>query len=109
MSGIAGDQSASCGFPKVFRPSLSQVLARHRDQPAEETMRIEAVSKNNPADLNVALEKPVEAGLEILRYSTLDQMVSRVRLQVNTEILAGVRARMSEIEPPGPCRQLAEK
>ncbi|MFC5154991.1 DUF4158 domain-containing protein [Streptomyces amakusaensis] len=47
---------------------------------AEETMRIEAASKNNPADLiNIALEKLVEAGLEIPRFSTLDAMASTVR------------------------------
>ncbi|MGP3684602.1 DUF4158 domain-containing protein [Streptomyces sp. IBSNAI002] len=41
----------------------------------EETMRIEAASKNSPADLiNIALEKLVEAGMEIPRHSTLDTM-----------------------------------
>jgi hypothetical protein len=51
---------------------------------AEETMRIEAASKNNPADLiNIALEKLVEAGLKIPRFSTLDAMASTVRGQVN--------------------------
>jgi TnpA family transposase len=66
---------------------------------AEETMRIEAASKNNPADLiNIALEKLVEAGLEIPRFSTLDAMASTVRGQVNEEILAGIRSRMSEEE-----------
>ncbi|MFJ4897005.1 MULTISPECIES: DUF4158 domain-containing protein [unclassified Streptomyces] len=58
---------------------------------AEETMRVEAASRNNPADLiNIALEKLVEARLEIPRYSTLDAMASRVRARVNEEILAGV-------------------
>ncbi|MEU7377571.1 Tn3 family transposase [Streptomyces albidoflavus] len=63
---------------------------------AEETMRVEAASKNNPADLiNIALEKLVEAGLEIPRFSTLDAMASTVRGQVNEEILAGIRGRMT--------------
>ncbi|WP_406356922.1 Tn3 family transposase [Streptomyces sp. NBC_01635] len=63
---------------------------------AEETMRIEAASKNNPADLiNIALEKLVEAGLEIPRFSTLDAMASTVRGEVNEEILAGIRERMT--------------
>ncbi|MEV6957235.1 Tn3 family transposase [Streptomyces sp. NPDC051183] len=66
---------------------------------AEETMRIEAASKNNPADLiNIALEKLVEAGLEIPRFSTLDAMASTVRAQVNEEILAGIRGRMTAEE-----------
>ncbi|MBV9022218.1 MAG: DUF4158 domain-containing protein [Streptomycetaceae bacterium] len=66
---------------------------------AEETMRVEAASKNNPADLiNIALEKLVEAGLEIPRFSTLDAMASTVRGQVNEEILADIRSRMTEEE-----------
>ncbi|MFB7512990.1 Tn3 family transposase [Streptomyces sp. NPDC056144] len=66
---------------------------------AEETMRIGAASKNNPADLiNIALEKLVEAGLEIPSFSTLDAMASTVRARVNEEILAGIRERMTEDE-----------
>jgi hypothetical protein len=69
---------------------------------AEETMRIEAASKNNPADLiNIALEKLVEAGLEIPRFSTLDAMASTVRARVNEEILGGIRERMTEDERRG--------
>ncbi|MEU6406528.1 DUF4158 domain-containing protein [Streptomyces sp. NPDC046985] len=63
---------------------------------AEETMRVAAASKNNPADLvNISLEKLVEANLEITRFSTLDAMASTVRGQVSGEILAGVRGRMT--------------
>ncbi|MCA2229756.1 DUF4158 domain-containing protein [Nonomuraea aurantiaca] len=48
---------------------------------AEETIRDEAASKNNPADLiNVALEKLVEAGYELPAFSTLDAMASNVRV-----------------------------
>jgi len=66
---------------------------------AEETMRVAAGSKNNPADLiNIALEKLVEANLEIPRFSTLDAMASTVRGQVNEEILAGIRGRMTAEE-----------
>ncbi|MFE5588014.1 Tn3 family transposase [Kitasatospora sp. NPDC056531] len=69
---------------------------------AEEAMRIGAASKNNPADLiNIALEKLVEAGLEIPRFSTLDAMASTVRARVNEEILAGIRERMTEDERHG--------
>ncbi|MGW0672353.1 Tn3 family transposase [Streptomyces sp. NPDC002746] len=41
------------------------------------------------------MEKLVEAGLEIPRFSTLDAMTSTVRGQVNEEILAGIRGRMT--------------
>ncbi|MEU0632244.1 Tn3 family transposase, partial [Streptomyces sp. NPDC005989] len=46
----------------------------------------------------IALEKLVEAGLEIPRFSTLDAMASTVRARVNEEILAGIRERMTEDE-----------
>lgn len=47
---------------------------------AWEAIRSEAASKNNPADLiNVALEKLVEAGLELPAFSTPDHMASTVR------------------------------
>lgn len=50
---------------------------------AEEAMRLAAAAKNHPADLiNIALEKLVEAGLEIPRFSTLDAMASTVRGEV---------------------------
>jgi hypothetical protein len=66
---------------------------------ARETIRAEAGSKNNPADLiNVALEKLVEAGLELPAYSTLDHMASTVRAEVNTAICAGIWERTSEAE-----------
>ncbi|WAX81997.1 DUF4158 domain-containing protein [Streptomyces sp. KMM 9044] len=67
---------------------------------AGDTMRVAAASsKNNPADLiDIALEKLVEANLEIPRFSTLDAMASTVRGQVNEEILAGIRGRTAEEE-----------
>ena len=69
---------------------------------ARETIRAEAGSKNNPADLiNVALEKLVEAGLELPAYSTLDHMASTVRAEVNTAICAGIWERTSEAERSG--------
>ncbi len=64
---------------------------------ARETIRAEAESKNNPADLiNVALEKLVEAGLELPSYSTLDHMASTVRAEANTAICAGIWERTGE-------------
>ncbi|MFH9981131.1 DUF4158 domain-containing protein [Streptomyces sp. NPDC017179] len=44
---------------------------------AEQSMRKEAAAKNRPADLiNIALEKVVEAGLELPGFSTFDKMAS---------------------------------
>jgi TnpA family transposase len=63
---------------------------------AEEAIRVEAASKNRPADLiNVALERVVAAGLELPAFSTLDAMASRVRGEVNTSICTGIHDRMS--------------
>ncbi|MEU5345883.1 MULTISPECIES: hypothetical protein [unclassified Streptomyces] len=46
---------------------------------------MEAASKNRPADLiNVALEKVVEAGLELPAFSTLDAMSSKVNVPRST-------------------------
>lgn len=57
---------------------------------------MEAASKNRPADLiNVALEKVVEAGLEVSAFSTLDAMASKVRVEVNASICAGIHNRMT--------------
>ncbi|MGH9223842.1 MAG: DUF4158 domain-containing protein [Acidimicrobiales bacterium] len=62
---------------------------------AAEAIRSAAASKNNPADLiNVALEMLVKASLELPAYSTLDEMASRIRREVNTAIFDGVVARM---------------
>jgi TnpA family transposase len=74
---------------------------------ARETIRAEAESKNNPADLiNVALEKLVEAGLELPAFSTLDHMASTVRAEVNTEICTGIWERMGEGQRAGLLRLL---
>ena len=60
-------------------------------------IRAEAESKNNPADLiNVALEKPVESGLELPAFSTLDQLASTVRAEVNATICDGIWERAGE-------------
>ncbi|MFD3488789.1 hypothetical protein [Streptomyces sp. NPDC058665] len=45
---------------------------------AAEQSGSEAVSKNRPADLiNIALEKVVEAGLELPGFTTLDALAAR--------------------------------
>lgn len=71
---------------------------------AEESIRKEATSKNRPADLiNIALEKVVEAGLELPAFSTFDSMASTVRKEVNASICAGIHDRMSAPERAGCC------
>ncbi|WP_331743556.1 DUF4158 domain-containing protein (plasmid) [Streptomyces sp. NBC_00873] len=46
----------------------------------ERSIRKEAAAKNRPADLiNIALEKVVEAGLELPGFSTFDKMASKIR------------------------------
>jgi hypothetical protein len=74
---------------------------------ARETIRVEAESKNNPADLiNVALEKLVEAGVELPAFSTLDHMASTVRAEVNAGICAGIWERIGEGHRAGLLRLL---
>ena len=51
--------------------------------------------RNHPPDLiNVALERIVEASLELPAYSTLDEMAAAIRTEVNEAIFAGITARM---------------
>ncbi|MFJ9434537.1 Tn3 family transposase [Streptomyces sp. NPDC101490] len=77
---------------------------------AEESIRKEAASKNRPADLiNIALEKVVEAGLELPAFSTFDAMASTVRKEVNASICAGIHERMSAPERAGVLRLLEER
>jgi hypothetical protein len=48
-------------------------------QIAEQSIRKEAAAKNRPADLiNIALEKVVEAGLELPGFSTFDKLASKI-------------------------------
>ncbi|MFJ2868280.1 Tn3 family transposase [Kitasatospora sp. NPDC087314] len=69
---------------------------------AEEAIRAEAASKNNPADLiNVALEQLVQRGLELPAFSTLDRMAMRIRTEVNTDIFALVHRRIGAEERAG--------
>jgi hypothetical protein len=51
--------------------------------------------RNHPPDLiNVALERIIEASLELPAYSTLDDMATTIRAEVNEAIFAGITARM---------------
>ena len=66
---------------------------------AEAAIRGAALVKNHPPDLiNVALEELVRAGCELPAFSTVDDIASRIRLEVNREIFAGIWERMSEID-----------
>ncbi|TDU73477.1 DUF4158 domain-containing protein [Streptomyces sp. KS 21] len=78
------------------RTGLSYDKARAR-KIAEAVMRSEAVSKNRPADLiNIALEKVVEAGLELPGFTTLDALAAKVRTEVNAAICMGIYDQLSE-------------
>ncbi|MDO0930412.1 hypothetical protein QQY66_01370 [Streptomyces sp. DG2A-72] len=69
---------------------------------AAEAVRGGAAAKNRPADLiNVALEKVVEAGLELPAFSTFDTMAAKIRTEVNTSVCAGIHDRMSAAERAG--------
>ena len=62
---------------------------------AEAAIREAAQVRNHPPDLiNVALERIIEASLELPAYSTLDEMATTVRAEVNEAIFAGITARM---------------
>ena len=62
---------------------------------AEAAIREAALVKNHPPDLiNVALERLVEASLELPGFSTLDEMAATIRAEVNAGIFAGIVPRM---------------
>lgn len=64
---------------------------------AAEAIREAARSKNYPPDLiNVALDRLVEASLELPGFTTLDEMAAHIRTEVNAEIFAQVNDRMGE-------------
>jgi len=66
---------------------------------AAEAIREAAEVKNNPPDLiNVALELLVKESLELPGYSTLDELATRIRHEVNTQLFARIVGRMAETE-----------
>jgi len=74
----------------VFDPPAAEQLARQVISEA-------ALSKDNPADLiNVALEQLVAHRFELPGYTTLDELATAVRREVNDGIYATVYARISE-------------
>ena len=69
---------------------------------AEAAIREAAQVRNHPPDLiNVALERTIEASLELPAYSTLDEMASTIRTEVNEAIFAGIVARMGPEDGSG--------
>jgi len=58
-------------------------------------IRAAALVKNHPPDLiNVALERLVEASLELPAFSTLDELATAIRAEVNAGIFARIVERM---------------
>lgn len=91
------------------RTGLSYDKARAR-KIAEAVMRGEAVSKNRPADLiNIALEKVVEAGLELPGFTTLDALAAKVRTELNASICMGIYDQLSEAHRERLLALLSEK
>ena len=65
---------------------------------AAEAIEAAAQSKDNPADLiNVAIEELVRARCELPGYSTLDEVVAKIRQRVNTGVYTTVFWR---VDPP---------
>ncbi len=63
---------------------------------AETAIRSEAGRKNNPPDLiNVAVEKLVEASLELPAFSTLNKMTARIRTEVNQQLFQTIDGRLT--------------
>ncbi|MET9066898.1 DUF4158 domain-containing protein [Streptosporangium sandarakinum] len=64
---------------------------------AAEAMGEAALARNNPPDLiNVALERLIEASLELPGFTTLDEMAARIRAKVNGA--GGFAAQLADIE-----------
>ena len=69
---------------------------------AAEAIRGAAEKMNNPPDLiNVALETLVSKSLELLGFTVLDKLVTKIRAEVNGAIIAGIYDRIGEAERAG--------
>ena len=80
----------------LIRERLAVVYDPERGRAiAAGAIRTEAEVKNNPPDLiNVALEMLAKSSCELLGFSTLNEMTSRIRTEVNTAIFERIVARM---------------
>src|SRR6266567_4739479 len=103
--GLEADVDPDHGAPRTAKLHRKQVRARQgvmydmrraRAIAAAE-IRKAAQARNHPPDLiNVALEKLLEASLELPAFSTLDEMATRIRTEVNTAIFTTIHERMGE-------------
>jgi Domain of unknown function (DUF4158) len=76
------------------RQGVSYDQRRARALAAAE-IRSAALVKNHPPDLmNVALERLVEASLELPAFSTLDELATAIRAEVNAGMFARIAERM---------------
>ena len=101
--GLAPEVEPDHGAARTMRLHRGQVRKRQgvtRDPQraralADAAIREAALVRNHPPDLiNVALERIIEASLELPAYSTLDEMAATIRAEVNEAIFAGIVARM---------------
>ncbi len=101
--GLSPEVEPDHGAARTMRLHRSQVRKRQgatRDPRraralAAAAIREAAQVRNHPPDLiNVALERIIEASLELPAYSTLDEMAANIRTEVNEAICAGIVARM---------------
>jgi hypothetical protein len=110
--GLAAEVEPDHGAARSMRWHRAQVrkrLGATRDirrarALAEAAIREAALVRNHPPDLiNIALERIIEASLELPAYSTLDDMATTIRAEVNEAIFTGIVARMG---PEGQLRAL---
>ncbi len=109
---------SACGFDEDMMaawPPATRTLEHHKvairkrvgvvhDPPgarklAEEAIRVAAVSKDNPADLiNFALEELIKLSYELPGFTTLDELASSVRVEVNHEYMTMIVDRLDPVE-----------
>jgi TnpA family transposase len=66
---------------------------------ASAAMHEAVLTKDNPADLiNVALETLVKKRLELPGYTTLDEMASAIRTEVNSKFFEMIASRIDEVD-----------
>ncbi|MFD3920181.1 Tn3 family transposase [Streptomyces sp. NPDC058595] len=82
------------------RERLGAVYDKEKARQVASVAIYEAVqTKDNPADLiNVALERLVKERLELLGYTTLDEMASEIRTEVNIKFFEMIASRIDEVD-----------
>lgn len=79
----------------TYNPKKAREIAATAIREAAEKM-------NNPPDLiNVALEMLVAESLELLGFTVLDRLATKIRAEVNGEIVAGIHERITEAARAG--------